>query len=121
AGRAVRVGTPALASAGTALPHWARDLQRRAAVDGTTNAYVALDGRMSGAFVLDDPVRPESPRAVRALRRAGFTRIVLVTGDHPAVAELVAFAVGLDAVLADRTPDEKVTAVREAAERRHTP
>ena len=37
---------------------WVRDLQRRAAVDGTTNAYVALDGRMAGAFVMDDPVRP---------------------------------------------------------------
>jgi soluble P-type ATPase len=70
---------------------------------------------------MDDPVRPESPRAVRGLRRAGFTRIVMVTGDHPAVAEIVAFAVGLDGVLADRTPDEKVAAVREETEHGNGP
>jgi heavy metal translocating P-type ATPase len=117
AGRAVRVGLPSMASGGQPLPHWVRDLQRRAAVDGTTNAYIALDGEMAGAFVMEDPVRPETPRAVRGLRRAGFTRIVMVTGDHPAVAEIVAFAVGLDGVLADRKPDEKVDAVREESER----
>jgi heavy metal translocating P-type ATPase len=120
-GREVRVGLASLASDGQPLPHWARDLQRRAAVDGTTNAYVALDGRMAGAFVMDDPVRPDTPRAVRGLRRAGFTRIVMVTGDHAAVAEMVAFAVGLDGVLADRKPDEKVAAVREEAERANGP
>ncbi len=120
-GRAVRVGSPSLASDGGPQPHWARDLRRRAVVDGTTNVYVGLDGRMAGALVLDDPVRPESPRAVRGLRRAGFTRIVMVTGDHAAVAELVAFAVGLDGVLADRKPDEKVAAVREEAERSEGP
>ncbi len=114
-GRSVRVGSAPLVSAGEPLPHWARDLQRRAAVDGTTNVYIAIDGRMAGAFVMDDPVRPESPRAVRGLRRAGFTRIVMVTGDHAAVAELVAFAVGLDGVLADRKPHEKVAAVQEEA------
>jgi heavy metal translocating P-type ATPase len=120
-GREVRVGLAKLASAGAPLPHWTRDLQRRAAVDGTTNVYVALDGELRGAFVLDDPVRPETPRAVRGLRRAGFTRIVMVTGDHAAVAELVAFAVGLDGVLADRKPEEKVAAVREEAERNDGP
>jgi len=114
-GHEVRVGSAALASAGEPLPHWARDLQRRAAVDGTSSVYIAIDGRMTGAFVMDDPVRPESPRAVRGLRRAGFTRIVMVTGDHAAVAELVAFAVGLDGVLADRKPHEKVAAVKEEA------
>jgi heavy metal translocating P-type ATPase len=120
-GRVVRVGSAPLVSDGEPLPHWARDLQRRAAVDGTTNVFLALDGRLRGAFVLDDPIRPEAPRAVRGLRRAGFTRVVMVTGDHAGVAELVAFAVGLDGVLADRKPDEKVAAVREEAERGNGP
>ena len=117
----MRVGTLALVSDGQPLPHWARDLQRRAAVDGTTNVYVAVDGRTAGAFVMDDPVRPETPRAVRSLRRAGFTRIVMVTGDHAAVAEMVAFAIGLDGVLADRQPAEKVDAVREESTRNAGP
>ncbi|MET0772947.1 MAG: heavy metal translocating P-type ATPase, partial [Candidatus Limnocylindrales bacterium] len=120
-GRDVRVGTSPFATDGASMPSWARDLQRRAAVDGTTNVYVALDGQLAGAFVLDDPIRPEAPRAVRGLRRTGFTRIVMVTGDHAAVAELVGFAAGLDGALADRTPDAKVAAVREETDRGNGP
>ncbi|HEY6708581.1 MAG TPA: heavy metal translocating P-type ATPase, partial [Actinomycetota bacterium] len=46
------------------------------------------------------------------LRRAGLRRIVLVTGDHPDVAEMVGAAVGVDEVLAERSPAEKVEAAR---------
>jgi len=74
--------------------------------------FVRIDGRVAGALVLDDPIRPETPRAVRSLRRAGFTRIIMVTGDHHSVAELVGAAIGLDGVLADRVPADKVDAVR---------
>ena len=60
---------------------------------------------------MDDPLRPETPRAIRSLRRIGFTRIVMVTGDNAAVADIVGSAIGVDAVLADRVPSEKVDAV----------
>ncbi len=113
--RWVAVGTAAFAAGGP-LPAWARDLQRRAAIEGTTNVYVAIDGAMAGALVLDDPIRPETPRAVRSLRRAGFTRILMVTGDRSALADMVGLAVGLDGVLADRTPADKVEAVRHEVE-----
>lgn len=111
-GRRVTVGSVGYVSAGAALPLWARELRRRAALEGATNVFVAIDGRLAGALVLDDPIRPETPRAVRSLRRAGFTRILMVTGDHHAVAELVGAAIGLDAVLSDRAPADKVEAVR---------
>ena len=114
--RRIAVGSAAYASGGGALPAWARDLQRRAAIEGTTNVYVAVDGTMAGALVLDDPIRPETPRAVRSLRRAGFTRILMVTGDRSALADMVGAAVGLDGVLADRTPADKVEAVRHEGE-----
>jgi soluble P-type ATPase len=80
-------------------------------LEGTTNVFIRIDARLAGVLVLDDPIRPETPRAVRSLRRAGFTRIIMVTGDHHGVAELVAAAVGLDGVLAERAPAEKVDAV----------
>jgi heavy metal translocating P-type ATPase len=112
----VAVGSATYASGGNALPAWARDLQRRAAIEGTTNVYVAVDGAMRGALVLDDPIRPETPRAIRSLRRAGFTRILMVTGDRSALADMVGAAVGLDGVLADRTPADKVEAVRHEGE-----
>jgi len=111
-GRAVAVGTAAFAAPGGALPSWARDVSRRASIEGASIVFVAIDGRPAGALVLDDPIRAETPRAIRSLRRAGFTRIVMVTGDHHSVAELVGAAIGLDGVLADRVPADKVDAVR---------
>ncbi|MEZ4595440.1 MAG: HAD-IC family P-type ATPase [Chloroflexota bacterium] len=47
-GRVVRVGLATVAAHGTTMPHWARDLQRRAVVEGTTNVYVSIDGEMRG-------------------------------------------------------------------------
>ncbi|MHB8398981.1 MAG: heavy metal translocating P-type ATPase [Candidatus Limnocylindrales bacterium] len=113
-GRTVAVGTAAFCvegAASTSLPRWARDVRRRAAIEGSTTAFVRVDGEVRGAILLEDPIRPETPRAIRSLRRAGFTRIVMVTGDNAAVADIVGAAIGVDAVLAERTPAEKVEAI----------
>jgi heavy metal translocating P-type ATPase len=118
-GREVAVGSAAFAAGGGPLPSWARELRRRAVLDGASNVFVRIDGELAGALVMSDPIRPETPRAVRSLRRAGFSRIIMVTGDHHSVAELVGAAIGLDGVLADRRPGDKVEAVvaeRELAE-----
>jgi soluble P-type ATPase len=64
-----------------------------------------------GALLLGDELRREAPRAVRGLRTAGITRIVMITGDRADAAETVAAALDLDAVLADRVPSDKVDAV----------
>jgi P-type E1-E2 ATPase len=48
---------------------------------------------------------------IRTLRRAGIKRIVMVTGDHPDVAESVGIALGVDRVLSERDPSDKVAAV----------
>jgi heavy metal translocating P-type ATPase len=112
-GSDVAVGSASFVSAGAALPGWARELRRRSALEGTTNVFVRVDGRIRGAFVLEDPIRADTPRAVRGLRKSGFGRIVMVTGDHHGVAELVGAAIGLDAVLAERAPAEKVDVVLE--------
>ncbi len=111
-GRRVAVGTAEFASGGGALAGWARDVRRRATIEGTTNVFVAVDGQLVGALVLDDPIRPETPRAIRSIRRAGVGRIVMVTGDSYAVAEMVGAAIGVDGVLAERTPSDKVEAVK---------
>jgi heavy metal translocating P-type ATPase len=111
-GRRVTVGIAEFATADATLPGWARDLRRRSAIEGTTVVFVGVDGRAVGALVLDDPIRPDTPRAIRSLRRAGVSRIVMVTGDHYSVAEMVGAAIGVDAVLAERTPGDKVEAVR---------
>jgi len=116
-GREVQVGSADFAghvgAGGGSLPGWARELRRRGAVEGSTHVFVRADDRLAGALVLDDPIRPETPRAIRSLRRAGITRIVMVTGDHASVAEMVGAAIGVDGVLAERTPADKVDAVRQ--------
>jgi soluble P-type ATPase len=71
-----------------------------------------VEGALAGALILHDPVRPDSPTTLRALRASGIERVVLVTGDHPEVAETVGAGIGADLVLAERSPAEKVDAVR---------
>jgi soluble P-type ATPase len=111
-GHQVAVGSAAfVADDAGSLPSWVREMRRRAVLDGATNVFVRVDGEVAGALIMDDPVRAETPRAIRGLRRAGFRRIVMVTGDHHAVAELVGAAIGVDGVLADRAPADKVDAV----------
>lgn len=112
-GAIVTVGTVDFATGGAGLPAWARDVRRRVSMEGATAVYVGVDGTLVGALVLDDPIRPESPRVIRSLRRAGVQRMVMVTGDHYGVADMVAAAIGVDAVLAERTPADKVDAVAE--------
>jgi heavy metal translocating P-type ATPase len=112
-GVAVAAGTAEFTRAGASLPAWARDVRRRVSVEGATSVFVAADGAVVGALILDDPVRPETPRVIRSLRRAGVRRTVMVTGDQYGVADMVAAAIGVDAVLADRTPSDKVDAVAE--------
>ena len=70
-----------------------------------------------GAFLLEDLIRPDAPRMVRGLRDAGIRRVVLVTGDRADIAESVGRIVGMDAVLADCDPADKLAAIRaESAE-----
>jgi heavy metal translocating P-type ATPase len=109
-GRAVAVGKAGWIS-GAADDRWVRAARRRADRDGMLNVFVAVDGRPAGALLLDDPVRPDAARTIRRLRRDGIRRVVMVTGDRNEVAETVGAVIGVDAVLAERTPAEKVEAV----------
>jgi heavy metal translocating P-type ATPase len=110
-GRAVRVGArDHVVTEG--CPPWVQRVARRARRDGVSLVFVALDGTPAGALLLADEIRTDTSRAVRALRRAGVERLVMVTGDRRAVAEPIGSALGLDGVYADRSPAEKVDVVR---------
>ena len=91
---------------------WARAARRRAELEGVMTVFVGVDGTPVGLLVLDDPIRPDASRTIRELRRGGIDRIVMVTGDRAVVADTVGAAIGVDEVLAERTPTEKVEAVR---------
>ncbi len=110
-GQTIAVGRADWVAPGEAVPSWVRKFRRRVSIEGSASVFFAVNGRLAGAFLLDDPIRPDSPRTIRALRRAGIRRIVMVTGDRAEVAEMVGAVVGVDEVLAERTPAEKVEAV----------
>jgi heavy metal translocating P-type ATPase len=111
-GRAVRLGRIGFVLGGAGRDPWIGGLAQRAARDGATTVLVAVDGRPMGAILLADEIRQETPRALRALHRAGVRRTLLLSGDRLDAAEAVATALGIDAVLAERSPEDKVDAVR---------
>jgi len=96
---------------GNALPAAAVDLRRRLAANGSSAVYVTVDGRLAGALVMVDPIRSETPEALRVLRLSGIDRIVLLSGDRKDVADSVAVALGVDEVFSEHAPEEKVQAV----------
>lgn len=111
-GRKVSLGKTAFVTGGAPLPPRARDVRRRSALEGSTCVFVSVDGAVSGALILDDPIRPDTARVIRGLRRAGVRRVVMVTGDHADVAESVGISIGVDRILSERDPSDKVDAVR---------
>jgi heavy metal translocating P-type ATPase len=110
--RRVMIGRATYVVAGGTVPFWAERVRRRTAYEGLANVFVSVDGTLVGAMVLEDPLRPDAGRAIARLRRAGIHRLVMVTGDHPDVAQSVASAIGVDAVYSERSPAEKVEVVR---------
>jgi heavy metal translocating P-type ATPase len=110
-GHAVRLGKSSFVANGRPLPSRARDVRRRSMLDGSSCVFIGIDGAVAGALIADDPIRPDTPRVIRSLRRSGIERVVMVTGDHPDVAESVGAALGVDRILSERAPEEKVEAV----------
>jgi Cu+-exporting ATPase len=82
----------------------------RAEAEGRTPVYVAWDGRVRGVLTVADAVKPTSADAVTRLRRLGLTP-VLLTGDNETVARRVAAEVGIDEVIAEVLPADKVDVV----------
>jgi heavy metal translocating P-type ATPase len=109
-GHTVRLGKAAWIVNGP-TSGWVRRARRRAALDGSLTVFVAIDGQPAGVLLLADPLRPDAPRMVRALRQAGIGRILLVTGDRSDIAQTIGRLVGVDAVYPDRDPAEKLAIV----------
>jgi heavy metal translocating P-type ATPase len=114
-GHHVRIGQLPYAAGDASITAATRRVRRRSGLEGRSVVYVAVDDRLVGAITLHDPVRPDTPRSLQAVRDAGIKHVLMVTGDRTEIAELVGDSVGVDQVLAERSPDEKVSAVREAA------
>ena len=78
--------------------------------DGSTVVVAAVDGQTRAALVIADTIKPTSPEAIHGLRGLGL-RPVLLTGDNEAVAQATAVQVGIDEVMAEVLPADKVDVV----------
>jgi Cd2+/Zn2+-exporting ATPase len=65
-----------------------------------------------GLLALADVLRPDAPAVMRDLKAAGVERVIMLTGDNRRVAERIAAEAGVDEVVAELLPEDKVTAVR---------
>ena len=111
-GHAVVVGRESL------LADWAQHLdttlsaaKARAESEGKTAIAVGWDGSARGILVVADTVKPTSAEAIRQFKRLGL-KPVLLTGDNQTVANRIAAEVGIDEVIADVLPADKVDAVK---------
>ncbi|UQX01240.1 heavy metal translocating P-type ATPase [Streptomyces sp. RerS4] len=111
-GHAVLVGRERLlADWEIALPAGLAEAKSAAEAAGATAVLVAWDGRARGVLTVADAVKETSAEAVTRLRALGLTP-VLLTGDNRAVAETVAREVGIEEVIAEVLPEDKVDVVR---------
>jgi Cu2+-exporting ATPase len=78
---------------------------------GCSAVAIAIDGRLAGEVVLDDPRRPEAPEAVRALGRMGVS-CHLLSGDRREVVARVAISIGCTDFAGDLSPTDKPLRVR---------
>ncbi|MFI0091780.1 heavy metal translocating P-type ATPase [Streptomyces bobili] len=94
-----------------ALPRELAEAKAAAEAEGRTAVAVAWDGEARGVLTVADAVKETSAEAVAELRALGL-KPVLLTGDNRLVAESVARAVGIDEVIAEVLPQDKVDVVK---------
>ena len=111
-GKSVIIGGPRLLTEAkvTVLPEVGK-LTTQWASDGKTVLYVVAEGKLLGAFAVEDEIRPESNEAVKELHRLGI-RVAMITGDSKTVADSVAKRIGIDQVAAEVLPADKASAVK---------
>ncbi len=97
---------------------WLAAGERRARREGCSTAVVIVDDQPAGLVLFTDELRTDTSAALRALRRSGVDRVVMVTGDRLEVAEPIGMSLGIDQVFADRTPAEKLDVVRAESSKR---
>jgi heavy metal translocating P-type ATPase len=76
---------------------------------------IGVDGTIAGAILLQDQVRGDARSTLEELREAGIERIILASGDLYHIAHSIGRSLGVDEVLGDLTPEEKVAVVRREA------
>jgi len=107
----VAAGSRPLVLGNEPLPKWSESGEHRYRDAQVLRVFLAIDGRLAAIFTFGDAIREDAPDTLGALRSAGVTRIIMLTGDDGAAAKKVSASLNLDAFFADATPADKVATV----------
>lgn len=119
-GRTLLLGSPGLLRAekvkvSKKAQEWVDKLRREA----ETPLLLAVDGTLVGVISLRDEVRPDAADVLNQLRTSGVRRIVMLTGDHPDIAAVVADELGIGEWRAEVMPEDKLQVVRQLQDEGH--
>ena len=76
-----------------------------------SHLYLAIEGSLAAVICIEDPLREEAPAVVKALKKAGFSKVVMMTGDSERTARAVAAKVGVDEYYSEVLPEDKASFV----------
>lgn len=76
-----------------------------------SHLYMAIEGKLAAVICIEDPLRTEAAQVVQELRKAGFQKIVMMTGDSDRTARAIAQKVGVDEYYSEVLPEDKASFV----------
>ena len=90
----------------TAIPEDKREILENLPQE-YSHLYMAIEGKLSAVICIEDPLRPEAADVIRELKRAGISKVVMMTGDNEHTAKAIAEKVGIDEFYAEVLPGDK--------------
>lgn len=72
-----------------------------------SHLYMAIEGKLAAVLCIEDPLRDEAPGVIKELKKAGFDKIVMMTGDSERTAAAIAARVGVDEYYSEVLPEDK--------------
>ncbi|MGH7468057.1 MAG: heavy metal translocating P-type ATPase [Longimicrobiales bacterium] len=116
-GRAVLAGNAAFLRANHIDLSPLQDAAAQLASQARTPLFIAVDGKLAGLIAVADRIKTDSAAAIRRLHALGL-EVVMLTGDHEQTAAAIAAQAGIDRVVADLRPEDKVAAIKQLQEQR---
>ena len=84
--------------------------------EGYSHLYMAIDGKLVAVICIEDPLREEAADAIKQLKEAGITKVVMMTGDSERTAAVIAKRVGVDEYYSEVLPEDKANFIQKERE-----
>ena len=108
----IMVGQPSWILEHNLAVDWIDPLLKRAQNEGRMVVLLSVDHHIHGALLLQDEIRPDTPRALRNLRLAGIQHLSMASGDQAQISISIGNSLGLDKIYPELKPEDKVDVVR---------